>query len=416
MAPRTPLAASVSPRRLPGRCRRRDALRHESLEQRRLLDAGSLDPAFGIGGTVTQSLTDQQDSIRAMAVQADGKIVCGGFNDFFFAHDFMLARYLPDGTLDPTFGPGGRGWVDNDLGADDAILGVAIQPDGKIVAAGTSGNGPAADFVVARYDAQGNLDATFGTGGLVFTDFGGGMSQDQASSVLLQPDGKIVVAGYTVLGGTGPLQFAMARYDTSGTLDPTFGTGGLVVTPVQVTDAAINSIALQADGRIVAAGTSRSGDQNFALARYTPAGVLDTTFDPVENDGVVTIDLGGDEVGRGVALLADGRILVAGYKNDAGGNTGILMRLNGDGSLEGTFGTGGIASTTIGGESYAVNGLAVQQNGRIVMAGEAGDYGSTRFAASRHNPDGTLDTTFGAGGTVTTDLPSPTETAYAVVL
>lgn len=397
--------------------KRHRVLRHEPLEPRRLLDAGALDPNFGSGGTVTLSLTNYQDSIRAMAVQTDGKIVCAGFDDTYPAHDFMVARYLPDGTLDPTFGPGGRGWVDNDFGGtDDALQGVAIQPDGKIVAAGLSGTGPSSDFAIIRYDSAGNLDTSFGTGGTVFTDFGGGNSQDSASAVLVQPDGKIVVGGYTIPGGTGPVRFAMARYDAAGNLDPTFGIGGRVITPVQETGAIVSSLAWQSDGKLVAAGTSRLGDQNFALARYMPDGSLDATFGSGATAGVVTINLGGDEVGQGVALLADGRMILAGYRNASGLNTGILIRLNGDGSIDGTFGVAGIASTTIGGQSYAVHGLAIQQNGRIVTVGAAGTYGTTRFAASRHDADGTLDTSFGTGGTVVTNFPSSTETAYAVVI
>ncbi|RNL73939.1 hypothetical protein EBF04_29975 [Streptomyces sp. I6] len=199
-------------------------------------------------------------------LQADGKIVAAGFSTAGGTSDFALARYDTNGTLDAAFGTGGLVTTDFGPGSFDQASGVAVQADGKIVAAGLSDTGGLGDFALARYNTNGTLDAAFGTGGLVTTDFGG--STDQAFGVVLQADGKIVAAGSSTTGGTD--DFALARYDTNGTLDATFGTGGLVTTdfgPGSFDQAF--GVAVQADGKIVAAGLSDTGGtDDFALARY----------------------------------------------------------------------------------------------------------------------------------------------------
>src|SRR5439155_10672104 len=139
--------------------------------------------------------------------------------------DFALARYNADGSVDLTFGSGGR--VVTDFGGDDAAFALAVQPDGKIVVAGVSTGGGSMDFALARYDSDGALDATFGSGGRVVTDLGG---QDEAFALVVQPDGRLVAAGASTAAGNLDLDFALARYNTVGTLDATFGAAGQVVT------------------------------------------------------------------------------------------------------------------------------------------------------------------------------------------
>src|SRR5437870_871368 len=184
---------------------------------------GDLDPSFGTGGRV---LTDfgGGDGARALALQADGRIVVAGSSSAGgFALDFARARDNSDGSLDPSFGTGGR--VLTDFGGDDEARALALHADRKVVVAGCSDAGGRPDFALARYNDDGSHDSSFGTGGKVLTDFGG---DDEASALVFQSDGKIVVAGFSDAGGFALA--ALARYNPNGTLDASFGSGGRVLT------------------------------------------------------------------------------------------------------------------------------------------------------------------------------------------
>ena len=215
------------------------------------------------------------------------------------------------GDLDPTFGIGGIVTTDFGSSTDDAQE-VVIQPDGKIVAGGTRG----LDFAVARYNTDGSLDATFGTGGLVVTDLYGG-SYDIAGAVALQPDGKIVLAGQTRTPASPVTDqdFALVRYNSDGSLDSTFGTGGIVRTDFgSPNDEGAVSVAIDSVGRIVAVGSTYTlfspGGRDFAVARYNPDGTLDTTFD---GDGrVISINTPNFDGAVDVSIQADDRIVVLG--------------------------------------------------------------------------------------------------------
>jgi uncharacterized delta-60 repeat protein/uncharacterized repeat protein (TIGR01451 family) len=169
--------------------------------------SGDLDPTFGTGGKVTTDFAGSNAGANGVALQADGKIVAAGFADSGSGSDFALARYNPDGSLDASFGTGGKVTTDF-AGGSDSAFGVALQADGKIVAAGFADSGSRGDFALARYNPDGSLDASFGTGGKVTTDFAG--SGDEAFGVALQADGKIVAAGFAGSGSRG--DFALARY------------------------------------------------------------------------------------------------------------------------------------------------------------------------------------------------------------
>src|SRR5947209_5776224 len=256
---------------------------------------GDLDATFGTGGRV---LTDFGGGAgaRALALQADGRIVVAGLSRVGVGDDFALARYNPNGSLDSSFGSGGR--VLTDFGLDDEARAVVLQADGKIVVAGGSGG---AFFALARYNADGTLDPSFGSEGRVCTNVGG---RDGARALALQSDGKIVVAGFSDVVGFG---FALARYNPDGSLDPSFGSGGRVLTGGV---ALARGLALQSDGKIVVAGFSDAGGgQDFALARYNPDGTLDLTFG---TGGKVTTDFGGFDDAFALALPTDGKIVVAG--------------------------------------------------------------------------------------------------------
>jgi uncharacterized delta-60 repeat protein len=304
------------------------------------------------------------------------------------------ARGAP-GDLDMTFGGDGR--VITNIGKGiDAPEDVAIQPNGKIVAVGDVQVAARIQrFAVARFDRDGTLDTTFGGNGKVTTAFTGG--EDGARDVAIQADGRIVVVGSTDLG-----EFALARYDVDGVLDPTFDGDGRVTTAITTTgfDAA-NGVAIDADQRIVVAGSGGNG--TFALARYDDLGALDATFD---GDGkVLTNFTGGVDTADAVAIQADGKIVAAGEAGFLGEWTGDfgLARYDATGTLDATFDGDGKVITRFTRDDDSASDVAIQANGKIVAAGSAGYNGAVaRFALARYRWDGSLDTSFGGNGRVTT--------------
>ncbi len=357
--------------------------------------AGDLDPSFGSGGKVVTNFFGSSDEANAVALQADGKIVVVGEN----GTDFLVARYNTDGSLDSSFGTGGK--ITTDFGAEDTAQAVAIQPDGKIIVVGHIVNGSISDFALARYNPNGSLDTGFGGGGKLITDFGG---YDAVFAVALQPDGKLIAGGGSITPSNLG-DFALARYNSNGTLDLSFGVAGLQRTSFgafEVTDA----LALQSDGKILASGftaTVSLSDANFALARYNSNGTLDTGFGL---GGGVTTDFGGFDDASGIKLQADGKIVVAGYTGGSGGLiTGdfAMARYTPSGNLDTGFGTGGKVATDFGADDGGA-GLAIQADGKIIAVGVTGNTANGNFALARYNTNGSLDTTFGSGGKRTTDF------------
>jgi len=368
---------------------------------------GTLDTSFGTGGIVTTDISGVDDRGSALAIQSDSKIVVGGRSKNGADNDFAVVRYNTNGTLDTNFS--GDGKVTTHIGGtNETIYALAIQSGGKIVAAGHSYNGGFPDFAVVRYNTDGSLDTSFGSDGKVTTAVGSG--NDVAYSVAIQADGKIVAAGYTYNGSNN--DFAVVRYKGDGSLDTDFDTDGIVTTPIGSANDLSTSVAIQSNGNIVAGGYSHNGaDWDFAAVRYNANGSLDTSFD---GDGKVTTAVGtGDDQGRSVAIQRDGKIVAAGYTYNGSNNDFALVRYNGtDGSLDSLFGTGGKVTTPIGSHKDEGNFIAVQSDDKIVLGGySALDAGSTEadFALVRYNnTNGSLDTGFGTGGKVTTDVAKPT--------
>jgi uncharacterized delta-60 repeat protein len=248
---------------------------------------GSLDTTFGGDGIVTTDGSARTDEAYSVVVQSDGKIIVAGFSDTGVNDDFAVARYNTDGSLDGTFGTGGIVKTDFNLGTgsvgdrDDRANSVVVQSDGKIVVAGYASDGSKRRFAVVRYSTTGLLDPDFGTGGKVTTDIA--EFDDEANSVVVQRDGKIVVAGTSNSGEAisdytdqTRIDFAVARYNTDGSIDESFGTDGIITTAFGALSAEANSVVVQSDGKIVVAGTSDSGDPefgdnnlDFAVARYS---------------------------------------------------------------------------------------------------------------------------------------------------
>jgi len=310
------------------------------------------------------------------------------------------------GDLDPTFGVGGI--VVSDLGAGEQGASVAIQDDGRIIVAGVSGI-PGVffgqDFLIARFNRDGSLDSTFGSGGKTITDFFG--SWDEVNGIAVQRDGKIVAAGFA-RSSVAPISYvALARYDSDGNLDRSFGSGGKVLTLAPGGVFSIgNAVIVQPDGRIVVAGRSDfvANDDSFvdfALWRYDPNGTLDGSFG---TGGFVRTDFfGGFDFATSLVLQPDGKLVAGGLEDhdDTGWNY-ALARYNPNGSLDTTFGSVGRVSTDFFGFSDFGRALAMQSDGKLVMAGGI-QLADERFSfgLARYNPNGSLDSSFGSGGKVT---------------
>jgi uncharacterized delta-60 repeat protein len=364
---------------------------------------GSLDASFSEDGkTITDMAFPIPSGTGDVAVQADGKIVVAGYSYNGFNDDFTLVRYNTNGTRDESFGNAGKVVTDiTGYVQGERAKAVAIQADGKIVVAGeTTLSVTGSDFVVVRYNADGSRDNSFGGSGVVTTDFGS--SFDFAYAAAIQPDGKIVAAGYSAVNGNN--DFALVRYNANGSLDTTFDDDGKVTTSFTGSNEYAYAVTIQPDGKIIAAGSQAAATSDFALARYNANGSLDTTFD---GDGKATTDIQGSNDGaQSLALQADGKIVAAGgVSNGSSLNFDYaLVRYNADGSPDASFDGDGKVSTNILGNDTAI-AAAIQADGRIVVAGYSYP-GSNNNEASlaRYNTNGSLDATFGTGGTKTFDM------------
>jgi uncharacterized delta-60 repeat protein len=352
---------------------------------------GGLDTSFGGDGIVTTDLGSSR--ANAIALLSSGKFLVGGEAD----GNFALLRYNADGTLDTDFG-GGDGIVTTDLGgAYDSARGLEVQPDGKIVLAGRMreyGEPSSDEFAVARYDADGTLDSSFGGGdGKATADFN--PEGDEAGALVLLPDGKIVLAGRTY---TGISRFALARFNSDGSLDGGFGSGG----KVDGGPGSIFGLAAQPDGKLVVAG-QRGAD--FTVGRFNSDGSIDTSFGV---DGVVSKRFGGKQSSNAVdvALQDDGKIVASGW---GGWSDAVIARYTSNGSMDTSFGGGdGVTYSRFGiGSSGSAIALGLQPDGKILTAGQwrqDEDFGPDDFGIARYNANGELDPGFGDDGFVTTDV------------
>ncbi|HUQ52880.1 MAG TPA: cadherin domain-containing protein, partial [Gammaproteobacteria bacterium] len=352
-------------------------------------------------GKVTTMIGSPWNFANALAIQPDGNILVAGDATIGSSREFALARFNSNGSLDTTFD--GDGKVTTSFGAGESFGNSVALRDGKIIVAGYSFStaGTAEDFAVARYNANGTLDTTFDGDGRVTTDFGG--NTDVGRSVAIQADGKILVAGESRIGSN--YDFSVARYNANGTLDTTFDGDGRVRTDFGSDGDIAWTLAVQGDGKIVVGGWGGGG---FTLARYNANGSLDTTFD---GDGRVATIVGGPNTGflRSIVIQPDGKILAAGEAFNGRADTDIVvLRYNANGTLDTSFGTGGIVFTNTPTVSDAANDLLLQPDGRIIVAGHVGAAAGSDFFLVRINADGTID------GAVTTDFGNVSEAAKAI--
>lgn len=355
---------------------------------------GDLDLTFDGDGIVTTSGPGTFADARDVATQHDGKILLAGYGDPYL-DGFMVARYDDTGALDPTFGDGG---ISTTLFGTYALgIGIALQDDGRVLVAGWSGTPGNNDFGLVRYLIDGSLDPSFGNGGTVIT---GGTNLEEAYAVAVQPDGKIVAVGKSFLRNN---RLMVARYLTDGTLDPTFGSGGIVIPRIGSDDVA-NGVAIQPDGGIVVVGssTNASSGKDLTITRFQTNGTLDTSF---SGDGILTVPVApgdGDDAATDAKIQLDGRIVVVGYASEPFDDW-AAVRILADGSLDTTFGGGdGIVITKFEQNNGQPSNVAMASDGKIVVGGST--YGPADFAVVRYQTDGTLDGTFGTDGVVLTAI------------
>lgn len=361
-----------------------------------------LDTGFGSGGTVTADRAGPS----AVALQSDGGIVLVGGR--------TLSRFNGDGSPDLTFGSGGAATVVFSGSGLDQARGVAVQPDGRIVVTGHT----RADFALERHLADGSMDLTFGTRGVVITDFAAGVDQGQV--VLIQSDGLIVVAGHASSGPPVPANlFAVARYTAAGVPDTGFGEGGKVTTRIAGGSDLGTAALLQPDGLIVVAGrvaVTGGDDPDFGVVRYTATGVPDPEFGV---EGIVRTDFGLDGwvEPTDLALQSDGRLVVIGrVLLGAAPEPFAMARFDGNGAVDPGFGSAGLVTTTFGTRDAVARAVAVQADDKIVVAGYTGDGTRDEFTIARFTADGVQDPGFGNGGTLTVAYFGGSDRAECVVL
>jgi uncharacterized delta-60 repeat protein len=367
-------------------------------------------PTFPLGDGIVTTAIGGFDYGRSVTVQTDGKILVAGESLNGGNTDFALVRYNTDGTLDTSFSGDGKLTTAIGTGMDRGYS-VTVQADGKILVAGESSNGRNTDFALVRYNTDGSLDTSFSGEGWLTTAIGTGT--DSGQSVTVQADGKILVAGFSDNGGN--TDFALVRYNTDGSLDTSFSGEGWLTTAMGLYDDSGYSVAVQADGKILVAGeSSNGGNTDFALVRYNTDGSLDTSF---SGDGKLTTAIGtGTDSGQSVTVQADGKILVAGF-SDNGGNTDFaLVRYNTDGSLDTSFSGDGKLITAIGRGADSGQSVTVQADGKILVAGFSHNGGNTDFALVRYSTDGSLDTSFSGDGKLTTSMGLYYDSGYSVAV
>lgn len=363
--------------------------------------SGILDTAYGSGGDLFTTINNS-GMAYASAVQPDDKIILAGTALLNSGNSFAAVRYTSNGYLDGSFG--GVGILTTHIGPSSGANAIALQADGKIITAGRSLNiNGNFDFTLIRQNTDGSLDSTFGQYGIVITDLG---ADDEITALGLQPDGKILATGFSRTGDS-ILLLAIVRYNINGTIDSTFARNGTIlnslnINPVVPAPLVRPDCKLQTDGKIVVVSTAFYETNDVLLLRYDSTGMPDQSFG---NYGQMAIDFGGNQdFGYALAIQADGKIVAGGASYNTNTNVGYmaLCRVNADGTIDSAFGNLGLA-TPISNSAGAPDARAiyVQSNGNIIVAGNDSnpynlDYEG--FIVAKFQPDGTPNLLFGNNG------------------
>jgi uncharacterized delta-60 repeat protein len=384
----------------------------EPLEPRQLL-SGQLDLTFGGGDGVAMQDFGGVDNYGSAAAVMDGsKILVTGSYGNYGEQDVIVSRHNSDGSLDTSFGGGGYAIVDLGSGFDSAKA-IAVQSDGKILVAGytdNSANGADYDMAVVRFNSDGSLDNSFGSGGVVLVDFEAGF--DIGNSLAVQADGKIIVGGSATMMDTFNSVFAMARLNADGSLDSMLDGDGKVTkdlsTDLNYYYSASLAIGLVGDQVVLAGYATDFVNSDAALAWFN---VSDGSF-----DHATLYDWGrDDDAATAMAVTSDGKLVVAGYSHDGMGVSDFaVMRLLGDGSMDGSFNGGSVVRASLSGGHDSAHAVSVDVLGNVIVAGKANGMGED-FGLVRYLSDGSLDAGFGAGGIVRVNVAGTDDTAYAVL-
>jgi len=340
---------------------------------------GSLDKSFNSDGKLT-FFKGTDDVGNSIALQNDGKILfAGGIFNGQYA-DLSLIRFNTDGTLDSTFNK--IGYVTTAIGTKtDYARSLAIQSDGKIITGGAYNDDKEFNFALVRYHSNGSLDTSFSNDGIATLNIGAG--NDIINSLVLQSDGKILVTGPIGFGG-GASDFSVVRFNTNGTLDKNFGIQGKTITSINSNGEDYpTTILLQPDDKIILVGTSDTGSQQeIAIARYNKDGSLDLTF---SMDGIVKTDISkGPDSGNSATLQKDGKILVTGYTYNGTKYDLLLLRYNTNGDLDNSFGKGGIQTYSFTNGHDLGSVIDMQSDGKILVGGSSGVSTDYSFTLTRY--------------------------------
>jgi uncharacterized delta-60 repeat protein len=379
---------------------------------------GTLDPSFANNGVLILQPGTLLDNVNAIAVLPDDRIIAAGTHQISTSNwDIAVFRLWPDGALDTTFGINGYTFFDVAGNLDFGNC-VAIEDDGKIIVGGGASinNFGDIDFFAARLMVDGALDPTFGTGGISQLHLNGG--EDLFYNVALQSDGKIVFAGQDMMGGTTLTNPVLARLNANGSPDLDFGNNGFVVTDVNNEFNRFRDLVILGDGSIIGAGSAGSSlGYDILLIKYDGSGTPDNSFG-TQGTALFNLNTGNDMAYSIMQHPGNGRILVAGQKGNGFTNTDfLLMSVKTNGTLDSSFAVNGIASLNVNTIDVASD-MAIQDNGKIVLAGTIGGsgLGANDWAVARFSEGGTLDTGFGSNGYTITPVGSFFSAANSVAL
>ncbi len=379
---------------------------------------GTLDATFGTGGKVIQQINSLISYAYTTAVQSDGKIlVAGNAKISNTTLQPCIVRYNSNGTLDNTFGTNGQ--VQTPFGNDTVvdIHSIVIQPDGKIIGGGSYGPGvlfsyPQRNLFLIRYNTNGTIDPTFGNGGYTQVNVSNGIFGDVIKNIALQPDGKIVACGVANAGNNPNYHydFMTARFTASGALDNTFGTGGFVITDLGNEIEYATSVIVQPDNKILVAGTFAAPTYAYVVLRYESTGVLDNSF---ATNGRFNTTFGSNDICNAMVLQTNGSIVLNGSATQGSLNGIGMVRITSAGVLDNSFGTGGKFFHNINGNLTSGYGLLLQPDGKLISCGSV-NAATYDFALTRVNSNGTIDNSFGTNGDATFDFAAAVDESYAM--
>lgn len=380
---------------------------------------GALDPAFNSGYVTINTQPGNDDYVQAIGTYSDGRVVMAGT---MYDNYMTLVRYSALGVLDNTFGTGGIVKLRQGTNAEAIPYAIHVFADNKVLVAGSSWMA-SKDFAILKLKENGTPDSTFGVNGWATTPVLA--FEDEARAMVVQPDGKILVAGTAeVSANSKKYDFAVARFNADGTIDGGFGSGGVLSLDINDNDIA-DGIALQKDGKILVGGTSNeNGDANYTVVRYSSGGVIDPSYGV---GGVATYDMaafgsaGSKDHGYGMTIQSDDKVLLTGFCTSAalGNGNVVTMRLTTLGQLDVSFSDDGIANFNYGvsNTDEGSRAVAVQSDGKILVGGDtSGEHAWFEMLLLRYKSDGTLDSSFSSDGVAISSLSTENEFGYAVHL